>query len=213
MDNPNKLVFLDCDGVINSSAFYKKSEQYRYEKETIGMDARPYDLKKLDILRYIHDKTNCTFVMSSTWRSFYFCENLMSRVSKGCRDLKKDLAERGIEIRYKTSNNYDKEEFDRQSKFDWKQDDKGLYYTAGSNEHERPTLTKFYERGYQINEFLTDWKKQYPKTSFVVLDDDEGDLILFKENFVKTNWYGEDEDECGITYPLAEKAIQILNRE
>ena len=211
-DDPNKLLFLDVDGVLNSSAFYKYSKQYKSDKVKNPWHARQYDLKKLDLLKEIHDKTKCTIVMSSSWRSFYFDPSSKSRMGDGCMSLKRDLKKRKIAIRYKTSNNYDKDEYTKQLRVEWIKAEDGTWYTQFKDTGEAcPGITKFYERGYQINEFLQKWKKRYPKVKFAVLDDDSGDLILFGDNFVHTSWYGDSEDVCGLTSKHVEKCIELLN--
>ena len=209
-DNPEKLLFLDVDGVLNSSAFFR-SKHYKLDKIKNPWHAKQYDLKKLDLLKEIHDKTKCTIVMSSTWRTFYFNNNLMSRCGEGCKSLKKDLKKRGIRIFYKTSYNYDKEEYTRQNYVEFVKNEDGTYNSKYVPNDKKPPLTKFYERGYQINEFLQKWKKRYPKTKFAILDDDCGDLVLFGNNFVNTKWYGDCEDECGITREAVKKVVSLLN--
>ena len=212
-DDPNKLLFLDVDGVLNSSAFYKYSKQYKRDKITHRHSAKQYDLKKLDLLKEIHDKTKCTIVMSSSWRVFYFNPSSRSRMGGGCMDLKRDLKRRKIIIRYKTSGNYDEEEYARQNKVEWIENEDGTFNTVFKDTNEPcPGITKFYERGYQINEFLQKWKRRYPNVKFCILDDDCGDLVLFGENFVHTLWYGENEDECGLTKESVQKCITLLNK-
>lgn len=49
------IIFLDIDGVLNSSAYYKETEN-------------DLDLKAVDILSQIYHKFNCKIVLSSTWR-------------------------------------------------------------------------------------------------------------------------------------------------
>ena len=211
-DNPNKLLFLDVDGVLNSSAFYKYSNQYKQEKVKNPHHARQYDLNKLDLLKEIHDATKCTIVMSSSWRAFYFDPNSKSRMGDGCMSLKRDLKKRKIIIRYKTPNCFDNEEYIRQTKIEWVENEDGLWSTRFKDTGEPcPAITKFYERGYQINEFLQNWKKKYPNVKFCVVDDDSGDLVLFGERFVQTKWYGENEEECGLTKDSVNKIINLLN--
>lgn len=211
-DNPEKLLFLDIDGVLNSSAFYKLSKQYKRDKIVSPRCARQYDLNKLKLLKEIHDKTKCTIVMSSSWRGFYFSQNSKSRCGDGCCRLKRDLKKLKIFIRYKTSYNYDKEEYSKQNHLIWVKNEDGTYNTKFIEDtYTPPPITKFYERGYQINEFLQNWKKHYPKTKFAILDDDIGDLFLFGDNFINTKWYGDTEEECGLTPKIVEKVINLLN--
>ena len=213
-DNPEKLLFLDIDGVLNSFAFYKLSKQYKRDKINNPWYARQYDLNKLQLLKEIHDRTKCTIVMSSSWRGFYFDPKSKSRCGDGCNRLKRDLKRLKIIIRYRTSNNYDKEEYARQNHCEWVKNEDGTYNSKFIDDGKTPPLiTKFYERGYQINEFLQRWKRHYPKTKFAILDDDIGDLFLFGDNFVNTKWYGDTEEECGLTPEIVERIIKILNGE
>lgn len=210
-DDPNKLLFLDIDGVLNSSPFFQ-SKQYKRDKIKNPRCPKQYDLNKIKLLKEIHDATRCTIVMSSTWRMFYFDPKYKTRLGDGCMSLRKDLKRNKIIIRYRTSNNYDKEEYTRQNNVDWIQNPDGTWNTVFKETKEPcPGITKFYERGYQINEFLQKWKKKYPKVKFAVLDDDSGDLVLFGDNFVQTHWYGTDVKACGITPEHVERCIRLLN--
>lgn len=198
-DDPNKLLFLDIDDVLNSSAFFK-GPKYKMYKIKNPWHAKQYDLDKIKLLKEIHDKTKCTIVMSSSWRMFYFDSKSRSRIGSGCSDLKRDFKRNKIIIRYRTSNNYDREEYARQCNIEWIKNPDGTYNTVFKDTKEPcPGIVKFYERGYQISEFLQNWKRKYPKVKFAVLDDDAGDLVLFEERFVQTRWYGETEDVCGLT--------------
>lgn len=214
-DDPKKLLFLDIDGVLNSSAFYK-SDFHKQEREKYGAEAKQYDLKKLDLLKEIHDKTNCTIVMSSSWRSFYFNPSFQSRMGCGCMTLRNDLKDRGIEILYKTGNEYDERLYAIYNGCRWVQDEDGKYHTEWVEPEDRkdpPPITDFYERGLQIKLFKDEWEKKYGKVNFAVLDDDRGDLVLFGENFVNTSWYNENEDEAALTPAHVKKCIELLNKE
>ena len=211
-DNPNKLLFLDIDGVLNSMAFYK-SDFHKQEREKYGAEAKQYDLRKLDLLKEIHDKTNCTIVMSSSWRSFYFNPSSKSRMGCGCMTLKEDLKARGIVIRHKTSNDYDERLYAIYTGCKWVEDKDGNYHTEWVEPEERKyvEITEFYERGLQIKQFKDEWEKKHGKVTFAVLDDDDGDLHLFGENFVHTSWYNENEDEAALTPAHVEKCVRLLN--
>lgn len=210
-DDPNKLLFLDIDGVLNSSAFFKGPKHKMYRIKNPG-HAKQYDLNKIKLLKEIHDKTKCTIVMSSSWRMFYFESKSRSRMGCGCSELKRDFKRNKIVIRYRTSNNYDREEYVRQTNADWIKNPDGTFAPVFKNAKEScPGITKFYERGYQINEFLQNWKRKYPKVRFAILDDDAGDLVLFGKRFVQTKWYGETEDECGLTPKHVKRCIRLLN--
>lgn len=200
--DPNKLLFLDIDGVLNYSSYYKSAE---YLKNYGKM----YDSNKLDLLKEIVDATNCTVVMSSSWRVFYF----NSKPPLIASELKKDLKHRGIIIKHKIGNEYNHELFKLYSGgFNWVEDSKGVYYTEYTPAEKQP-VTDFYERGLQIKLFKENWEKKHGKVNFAILDDDDGDLHLFGENFVRTNWYGNTPEECGITKDIVEKCTSLLNKK
>lgn len=200
--DPNKLLFLDIDGVLNYSSYYKTPEYIENGKKT-------YDLNKLDLLKEIVDTTNCTIVMSSSWRVFYFNPKPVTIAS----DLRKDLKCRGIIIKHKIGNEYNNELLKLYSGgFAWVEDSKGVYCTE-YNPAEKHQVVDFYERGLQIKNFKDTWEKKYGKVSFAILDDDDGDLHLFGENFVRTSWYGNTPEECGITRDVVKKCIKLLNQK
>ena len=209
-DDPNKLLFLDIDGVLNSMVFFKQSKQYKLDLLTRRRTARQYSLDKLDLLKEIHDKTKCTIVMSSSWRIFYF-DKKRTKINRCCMSIVKDLKRRGITIRYKTNNRYDKEEWKKYTNIEWVETEDGLFNTKYLGKEKTPVISKFYERGLQINDFLNDWKKKYPKVKFAILDDDVGDLCLFGNNFVNTSYYAETEDEAGLTREHVTKIVKLLN--
>lgn len=197
----NKLLFLDIDGVLNYSSYFK-TDKFKENKKL-------YDLKKLDLLKEIVDKTNCTIIMSSSWRTFYFKRKNISRIYS----LKDDLKSRGIVIKYKIGNEYNNELLKLYSGgFGWIEDDKGVYHTE-YNKTEKHQITEFYERGLQIKIFKEKWEKKYGKVTFAILDDDDGDLHLFGENFIRTNWYGENEEESGLTKEAVNKCVNLLNKK
>lgn len=76
------IIFLDFDGVLNSTAFYNSEE---YLKSIEGMtDAEimlvnpqlHLDPKTIQLINQLVDKTNCKLVVSSTWRYQYSKEEL-----------------------------------------------------------------------------------------------------------------------------------------
>lgn len=214
MDDPRKLLFLDIDGVFNSSAFYR-SETYLKDKKKNGSEARRYDLKKLDLLKEIHDKTNCTIVMSSSWRSFYFDPNSKSLMGYGCITLKQDLKERGIEINYFTGGEYNEKWYTIYSGYKWVKNKDGIYHSEYVEPEDRkkpPKVRHFYERGLQIKNFKDEWEKEHGKCNFVILDDDDGDLHLFGKHFVHTSWYAKKEEEAALTPKHVEQCVKLLNR-
>ena len=212
-DDPNKLLFLDIDGVLNNLPYYH-SAPYKRDCILNHHSARQYDLKKLDLLKQIHDKTKCTIVMSSSWRAFYFKENWKSRMGDGCMRLKKDLKKRKIVIRYRTGDEYDEKLYAYYSGLKWVEDENGKCHTEYVEPEDRvyPKIEEFYERGLQIKNFLDKWEKRYGKCTYAILDDDRGDLILHNEHFVNTKWgYKNDNpDECGLTQTHVDKCIELL---
>lgn len=214
MDDLKKLLFLDIDGVLNSSAFYQ-SDFHKKEREKYGAEAKQYDLKKLDLLKEIHDKTNCTIVMSSSWRAFYFDPDSKSRMGCGCMSLHQDLKERGIEINYFTGSEYHEKWYAIYSGMEWKKGADGLWYSSYVEPEDRkkpPKVRHFYERGLQIKNFKDEWEKEHGKCTFAILDDDDGDLHLFGKHFVHTSWYAEKEEEAALTPKHVEQCIKLLNR-
>lgn len=214
MDNPNKLLFLDIDGVLNSMAFYS-SEVYKYDRKEHGVNAKQYDLKKLDILKMIHEKTDCTIVMSSSWRAFYFSPSTDSRAGIGCMALKDDLMERGIAILHSTGHEYNEDLYRLyNSDIRWVKDEDNTYHSEYVEPEDRkpaPKVENFYARGLQIKTFLDKWEKEHGECKFVILDDDVEDLFLFNEHFFRTKWYANTEEEGGLTVEIAEKCIEMLN--
>ena len=198
IDDVHKLLFLDIDGVLNSRAFYEKSLQYKFEKLCKERGhIRQHSLKKLKLLKQIHDKTHCTIVLSSSWRHFYF-EDSKSGTSHTL--LKKDLHDLGIDILYKTSYCYNAEEYDR---------------IFNTNSVTAMTPEKFYDRGYQIYKFLQAWEKHHGPVTFAILDDDDGDLHFFntkeETHWVQTFWHGDSVRNTGLTKNTVKQCINILN--
>lgn len=209
--NPHKLLFLDVDGVLNSSAYFQ-SKEYKRCRVLTRYNTKQYDLKKLDLLKEIVKKTNCTVVMSSSWRYFYFDPQKSSRAGVGCMQLKRDLKIRGIRIKYKTGNEYDNDLYKKYSSMNVAENEDSSFNFFGKNSCKNP-ITEFYERGLQIKNFITKWERKHGKVKFVVLDDDIGDLFLFGDNFVNTKWYSNTLEEGGITKETVEKCIQLLGKK
>lgn len=217
-DDSRKLLFLDIDGVLNSRSFFDNSFQYKFDRFVSEFfrifkktRTRQYSLKLLNRLKKIHDETHCTIVMSSSWRGIYFNNEFAPHVES----LKRDLYKRGIRITHRTSNNYDKEEYLKQNGVTFLKDENGSYNTKPVEIPRKEIVDRFYERGYQIYEFIRNWKKEHPNVVFAVLDDDEGDLSLFNKDgytrFVQTTWYDTKTKKGGIQKSHVEKTISILN--
>ena len=178
-----------------------------------GSKVRQYDLKKLDLLKEIYDKTNCTIVMSSSWRTFYF--DYKFQMDYGCMVLKKDLKERGIEINYCTGNKYHEKWYTIYHGYEWIKDKDGTYnieYVEPENRKKPPKVRHFYGRGLQIKIFKDEWEKEHGKCNFAILDDDDGDLHLFGKHFVQTSWYGQNEEETALTPKHIDESIRVTIR-
>ena len=65
-----KVLFLDVDGVLNSETYFQSD----YCKKRNRADERlsMFDDRKVKLLSKIQKATNCTIVMSSTWKSMFF---------------------------------------------------------------------------------------------------------------------------------------------
>ena len=62
-----KILFLDIDGVLNSTKFfYEKNELEYYKNISFPLDS--FDYRKIELLNYILDETNAKLVISSDWR-------------------------------------------------------------------------------------------------------------------------------------------------
>lgn len=58
---------------------------------------------------------------------------------------------------------------------------------------------------------MKDWEAKYGECNYCILDDDDGDLFLFKEKFVQTKWYSDTYQDGGLTEEIAEEVISLLN--
>lgn len=64
----NKIIFLDCDGVINHNAWYKSNEYYN--NEFIDPDIDP---KVIERLNKLTDEFGIKIVISSSWKIDDYC--------------------------------------------------------------------------------------------------------------------------------------------
>jgi hypothetical protein len=64
---PDKLVFLDIDGVLNSEIFYREKSQSERYKE-VGLPLCDIDPRGIKELNKIVQETGAKIVISSTWR-------------------------------------------------------------------------------------------------------------------------------------------------
>lgn len=67
-----KLIFLDIDGVLNTSFTFKR-RYYEYKKT--GKYNLEVDEFRLDYLKKIVDETNAKIVLSSTWKGYFVKTN------------------------------------------------------------------------------------------------------------------------------------------
>lgn len=67
-----KLIFLDIDGVLNTSATFKR--RY-YEFKKTGVLSLEIDEFRLHYLKMIVEETNSKIVLSSTWKNYFVREN------------------------------------------------------------------------------------------------------------------------------------------
>ena len=125
-----------------------------------------------------------------------------------------DLKKRGIVIKHCTGDEFNNELWQKFSGYYEELDENGNKVFKRREDTILIPADQFYERGLQIKNYMTKFWKS-PVKSFVVLDDDDGDLHLFGENFVQTRWFIRDcksIDEEGLTEELAQKCVNILNR-
>ena len=92
---PQKIIFLDIDGVLNSMELSDKLEE-RDMEPFMGIDV---DEDNLEQLRYIVEKTGAQIVLSSSWRHAWHEKGPMIRVG---RALDQAMASYGLKIISKT---------------------------------------------------------------------------------------------------------------
>lgn len=74
-----KVLFLDIDGVLNSETYFQSD----YCKKRNRADERlsMFDDRKVKLLSKTQKSTNCTIVMSSTWKSMFFSKKENCQIS------------------------------------------------------------------------------------------------------------------------------------
>lgn len=92
---PQKIIFLDIDGVLNSMELFDKLEESNFEP-FMGIDV---DEDNLEQLRYIVENTGAQIVLSSSWRHAWHEKGPMIRVG---RALDQAMASYGMKIISKT---------------------------------------------------------------------------------------------------------------
>lgn len=186
-DFPDKIIFLDVDGVINTN-------KYHFSQ---------FDEVCLDYLQQIIDKTGAKIVVSSSWRdedtqrmktNFLengFTEKLWNEVI--------DITVRGYRYTIKDSNlpivrgNEIKQWIDTKLVYPW---------------HSNPSLQKQYEILKEDGSFkIMNSNKLNEDFSYLILDDDTDMLYNQRNNFINTDAL------LGLQESDIEKAIKILNYE
>lgn len=162
------IIFLDVDGVLNSSPYFEK----------IHKDKTPYKQLSefyLKNLSQIYHKCNAKIVLSSTWRKRPFED-------KDYQYLVKSLEKYGMEIYSKT-----------------------------------PVIDN--KRPLEIKSRLIENKVWHSSQlhkqdiNFVILEDDYEDGYKkhnLDKNLVKTSFFGDSIDKCGLNEDATNLAIKIL---
>lgn len=70
----NKIIFLDCDGVLNHNAWYKSKEYY--ENDFIDPDIDP---KVIERLNKLTDELGIKIVISSSWKIDDYCTQRLEK--------------------------------------------------------------------------------------------------------------------------------------
>lgn len=184
-----KVIFLDIDGVMNNINHAEELRLSRKDKETPLDWDLPYE-GTIKPLKRIIDSTGAIVVLSSTWR--YRRIPMLNRIFEPY----------GFQIADKTCNGVLLSKLE-ECGFDTKQCYDAKYRDFDINSH---YTTHTYDRGAEI----AWWLHEHPEVeSFVIIDDDCEDIVnYYEDNFVKTDFYN-----WGLTEELADKAIEILNKE
>lgn len=85
-----KIIFLDIDGVLNST---------KYDRERKQNDGN-IDITRLSLLKRLVDSTNAKIVLTSTWRKYW--ESDKKIISKTGAEIDRAFASQGLEILDKT---------------------------------------------------------------------------------------------------------------
>ncbi len=194
-----KVIFLDIDGVMNSENHARELHKLVEEgKMTNKQFSRvwdlPYDGTALP-LKKIVNKTGAIIVLSSSWRIGGWEGILVGKLIKSFEPYGltiSDLTCQGVslerlkELGFNPDNCYDAQ---------YRDYTRDNYYNISTH-----------DRGAEIAEWLSHHEDV---ESFVILDDDWQDIEpYYKDNFVQTMFY-----DWGLTEELADKAIEILNKE
>ncbi|MBS7006970.1 HAD domain-containing protein [Anaerostipes sp.] len=92
---PDKIIFLDIDGVLNSMDLFDKME----ERKTEPFMGIAVDEENLEQLKYIVEQTGAKIVLSSSWRHAWHEKGPMIKIG---RSLDQAMAVYGMKIISKT---------------------------------------------------------------------------------------------------------------
>ena len=212
----NKAIFLDIDGVLNSQIYFESdyyNERRKWALETFGKNsdgmASMIDDRKFPMLKKINNEvSNIRWVMSSTWKSFYFMRKGILHEAC-CKWMKEEFKKCGIIFQDKIKNVYNQEYIDTDPRNHimngvrvWGSEDTDEFRKK-EKAFNNYWSDKFYGRGYANN----DWLERHKEiTDFVVIDDDDGDLHNFGDRFVQTSYYKVN----GLQWEDVDKVIKIL---
>ena len=178
----NKILFLDIDGVLNSSDWYSSddAQELRHIKSD-NEDRKNYkfhfDPRKVDLLSQIIDSTDCQIVISSSWRK--------NRTVEKLQEIFKIV---GFSYPEKIVGSTD-------VFYSWLKE--GVHCSSVRGLEIRVWLEK-------NREFVN---PLYAKTYRYCILDDNSDMLLDQQNnFVKCT------NQEGLTLELANRVIQILNK-
>lgn len=74
-----RIVFLDLDGVMNSGNYFEHRRWDVVTDPKYGNDFREIDPKAIETLNEFYEETNAKVVLSSSWRSSAFEDNLLEK--------------------------------------------------------------------------------------------------------------------------------------
>ena len=188
-----KVIFLDIDGVLNNEKHIKQIHDLVHKRKLplamIKGAYFPYSDTILP-LKKIVDETNAKIVLSSDWKNL-----------KGRKESLKQIFERyGLKIFDETPNGVDLNELNKIG-FDKNKCCDAIYRNIWH--------TSFFDKTTKdTGAEIAYWLSKHPEVeTFVILDDDFLDIEpYYTKEHVQTNRFEE-----GLTYELANKAIQILN--
>ena len=163
MNNINKLIFLDIDGVLNNTTWFNWCYKHpEFEKEGGDRNINPDCVKKINDICY---KTGAYIVLSSSWRLWSF-EVTINNL-KAYRDLK-PILNKFVGITPRNEESY----FSRGEEITYFLNccRKRNFYTVDGNQ--------LVDKKYSFN--------QFPK--YVIIDDDNDFLYNQVSFFIKTDF-------------------------